>query len=426
MPQRPLLIFPAPAPASRSTLGGGGGSGNLPSHGRQVSRLEPRFELLQQSFQAGSPLAQLSPDGADPDRVVVFETVGSDMEFSRAVQRIPGMAFLGEYDADDLPPDEDFADPDDPTSPLSGRVYLIVSNQQAITQLLSLWNRYQADPNADLEHGLGRFKQVFARLRDIRRWDTRDRLEETGVLEYWREMLEHEVDPIRFEAELWFLGDPARRQTAFQSFAQAVQEVGGQCGSPVTIAPIAYHAVLVRLPKAAVESILNHEQLRLLHAEAVMHFRPTGQCQVPFPEDEEGEPRPAPPTTEVEGGLPPVVALLDGLPLENHSLLAGRLVVDDPDGWAEGYVALDRQHGTSMASLIIHGDSSFAESLVEISFVMNSWPASSSRSSSTGAAGMVPVFLGGSCFGSKSVTRTSRQFGPCTRETPWRDSLAMG
>jgi hypothetical protein len=287
--------------------------------------------------------------------VVVLETVGSVEDFSRAVARIPGMGFLGEYDVEDLPADEAFADPADPTALLSGRVYLVVSNLQAISQLLSLWAHYQADPNADLGPGLGRFKQVFARLHNIRRWDTRDRLEHTGVLEYWREMLEHEVDPIRFEAELWFLADPARRARAFQNFTQAVQEVGGQCGSPVTIEPIAYHAVPVRLPSEAVASILGQQELRLLHAEAVMHFRPTGQCHVPLREEEDLQP-PITRGAEIPGDTPSTVALLDGLPLENHALLGGRLVVDDPDGWAGGYAPRDRQHGTGMASLIIHGD----------------------------------------------------------------------
>jgi hypothetical protein len=31
---------------------------------------------------------------------------------------------------------------------------------------------------------------------------------------------------------------------------------------------------------------------------------------------------------------PPVVAVLDGMPMENHPLLDGRLIVDDPEGWA--------------------------------------------------------------------------------------------
>ena len=51
-----------------------------------------------------------------------------------------------------------------------------------------------------------------------------------------------------------------------------------------------------------------------------------------------------------------VIALLDGVPLANHRLLAGRVQIDDPDNWEADYVASERVHGTSMASLIIHGD----------------------------------------------------------------------
>jgi hypothetical protein len=47
---------------------------------------------------------------------------------------------------------------------------------------------------------------------------------------------------------------------------------------------------------------------------------------------------------------------MDGLPLQNHELLSNRLIVDDPDNWAEDYPASARIHGTSMASLLIHGD----------------------------------------------------------------------
>jgi hypothetical protein len=52
----------------------------------------------------------------------------------------------------------------------------------------------------------------------------------------------------------------------------------------------------------------------------------------------------------------PLIAVLDCLPLENHQLLSGRLIVDDPDNWASKYTSIDRQHGTAMTSLIIHGD----------------------------------------------------------------------
>jgi hypothetical protein len=52
----------------------------------------------------------------------------------------------------------------------------------------------------------------------------------------------------------------------------------------------------------------------------------------------------------------PVVALLDSLPLANHALLAGCLMVDDPDGWELIYEVKDRVHGTAMASLILHSE----------------------------------------------------------------------
>src|SRR5262249_34950077 len=52
----------------------------------------------------------------------------------------------------------------------------------------------------------------------------------------------------------------------------------------------------------------------------------------------------------------PRIALLDGLPFANHDALAGRLLIDDPEGLGENYPLSSRHHGTAMASLIIHGD----------------------------------------------------------------------
>ena len=52
----------------------------------------------------------------------------------------------------------------------------------------------------------------------------------------------------------------------------------------------------------------------------------------------------------------PVIALLDGLPLQNHQLINGSIKVDDPDDFSVNYSAKNRFHGTTMASLIINGD----------------------------------------------------------------------
>lgn len=51
-----------------------------------------------------------------------------------------------------------------------------------------------------------------------------------------------------------------------------------------------------------------------------------------------------------------MIALFDGLPLQAHRRLRGRLVVDDPDDFEEDYPATRRRHGTAMASMILHGD----------------------------------------------------------------------
>src|SRR4029450_7659944 len=52
----------------------------------------------------------------------------------------------------------------------------------------------------------------------------------------------------------------------------------------------------------------------------------------------------------------PVVALLDGLPLLQHVALRDRLMLDDPDDFQRNYRPEQQQHGTAMASLILHGD----------------------------------------------------------------------
>src|SRR5690606_19312395 len=55
-------------------------------------------------------------------------------------------------------------------------------------------------------------------------------------------------------------------------------------------------------------------------------------------------------------GREPIAALLDGMPIQNHTRLRGRLIVDDPDDLDAEYPVVRRAHGTAMASLIIHGD----------------------------------------------------------------------
>lgn len=40
---------------------------------------------------------------------------------------------------------------------LDDRIYLLGSNQQALAEVISLWDRYRADPQAKLERGLAKW-----------------------------------------------------------------------------------------------------------------------------------------------------------------------------------------------------------------------------------------------------------------------------
>ena len=88
-----------------------------------------------------------------------------------------------------------------------------------------------------------------------------------------------------------------------------------------------------------------------------MFFRPLAQSAFPgYPVEDENVP---PIDNARAAALPagePVVALLDGMPLEHHDMLEGRLRIDDEDDYARRYEPGQQQHGTAMASLIAHGD----------------------------------------------------------------------
>jgi hypothetical protein len=56
-----------------------------------------------------------------PEEVFVLETVDTVERFIRAVERLPGMEWLGEIEAEDIPPDDDFFSPWSRFSNLSRR-----------------------------------------------------------------------------------------------------------------------------------------------------------------------------------------------------------------------------------------------------------------------------------------------------------------
>jgi hypothetical protein len=320
--------------------------------------LGPRLDELEAAFETKRLTMRTTAAGLVPEDVLVLETAGTVDDFFKAASKIDGLEFLAEYDEEDVPPDDDFfVEKKGAREEYRGRVYLMFANQRAFRQLLSLWGTWQR--GEDFQRGLAKWRNVFALLRDIRPWSVRDRLEETGVLDDWRERLEWDSDQLPCEIELWFRSDELQRAAAAAHVRAKVQELEGEVVSEAVIADIHYHALAVRLPITAVQDLLDEDRrgaVALVQAEQIQFFRASGQMAGRITVDQVSplaqlldELRPDPETQ-------PVVALLDGLPLQSHRALAGRLSVDDPDDFGANYEARFRLHGTAMASLIIWGD----------------------------------------------------------------------
>src|SRR5262249_31672483 len=103
MPQLPLLLFPLPTSIGRARLGGGGGKVIAPTASEQRRRLDDKFQQVSQSIASVHPTIQ----GLEPEQVIVFETVGKDIEkLSEAAAKIAGLEWLAELDLDDYQSDD--------------------------------------------------------------------------------------------------------------------------------------------------------------------------------------------------------------------------------------------------------------------------------------------------------------------------------
>jgi len=166
--------------------------------------------------------------------------------------------------------------------------------------------------------------------------------------------LGHDAQSIRFEIEAWCFESSAKNVAASEEIHSLVRELHGNVLDERLLSEIAYHGFLVEMPAGDVRQLLGEGRPSLLLSERVMFFRPQGQAAV-----RAGEPAPHHPDAGMPQQFasgPPIVAMLDGLPLANHPRLQGRLVIDDPADLAANYPAADRVHGTAMASLIAWGE----------------------------------------------------------------------
>lgn len=369
MPERPLMLLPPPAqPMKRRNRGGGGGRPHLPDRSRQKQRLGAKFDELQTALESRRARIQAEAQGLVPEDVIVLETIGAVDDFIRAVERIPGLEWLGEIEEEDIPPDDDFFELDKdgerrPDKKMRGRLFMVFTNQRALTQILAMWKDWQ--DGKTLPRNFGRWGKLFERLRDVRRWGVRDRLYETGILDDWRTRIDHGQEVVPCELELWFRGTARQREVARNRVADLIADQKGKLIAEATVEEIGYHALLTTLPIEAINQVLDNarDETALIQCEQIQFFRASGQAGVLLPDDKSQTAIEE--TAENPSKGEPVIALFDGLPMQAHERLQDRLIIDDPDDFESDYLAAERRHGTAMASLILHGDLSEREPPLE-------------------------------------------------------------
>ncbi|EIA4709475.1 S8 family peptidase [Vibrio cholerae] len=343
--------------------------------------MAPKLKRVKDAFSEYVALTQ-SIEGLVPEKVLVLEIAGEVSSFASLLAGIPGFEILCQELQDAKYESELFYCLEkkqgiEKHKPIEKYAYLAMSSQDGLHRLLSIWERFQK--NGDLPYGQKALGRAFEQLIDMRIWDTQDRLDiqDSGgysLLTDWNERLEYlkgisSTESIPFEIELWYRSSREARELAEKHVRELITLSGGIVTSSYIFNEIGYHALIGNLPINAVEKIIDTEgkNIALMQCDEVMFFRPVGQCIV-SPALDDGIEEEKDFDHDLQGyfeeGNSPVIALLDGLPMENHHALKGRIMVDDPDDFEQFYHDPSFQnHGTSMASLIIHGDLNVSNAL---------------------------------------------------------------
>ena len=374
-PQHPLLPLPTPERGTPPT-GRGFPRNNVPSLSpdRQAQRLGPVFQRLEDVLAEDRDDLTLrnDPSSLAPERALVLELAGSQVDVQAAIRQVKGLEFLGSdetvFDSDEdfyiidrrkdkekymnQLPIEGLESPDDRSQSVHGRLYLSMPDLAALKQLLSLWKRWQA--GEDLPRNFIKWRDIFAILHSIRPWGPDDRLLQETI-SYWQEAVDADPRAMqRIEVEMWFHENRENRAVAYRRVKETIDQAAGTVIDHAVIEEVGYESVLVDVPSEEIRRLVVRKEVHLLVCDDIMFLRPQSSIDLPDAVAEV-EPEAEVPARELDA-LPPVAALLDGVPVQNHDFLAGRLDMDDPDGLEATSIVAKRQHGTAMASLIVHGD----------------------------------------------------------------------
>jgi hypothetical protein len=267
-----------------------------------------------------------------------IDDTGALQNFVDAINRVPGLEFEGE---------EDLSEDEFDRNPIA---YLFVPDARALDQILSLWRRWQA--GEAMPRGFGPWANVFSCIRNVRTWGPQDRVSRDDA-HFLADAIfgKPDTDLQRLEIELVYRANQEIARVAEESLRTLISDRGGDVISQARLPDIAYHALLADLPVAAVRDIVERDPTGLAGLDPIYSIRAQS-----LPTSLEADDATA--IVELEKPRPegePILAVIDSVPQSEHPLLRGRLVVDDPFD-LEVRATGTRLHGTSMASIIVHGD----------------------------------------------------------------------
>lgn len=364
MPERPLLHL-GPVRVERRTPGTPRRppAPITPPTARQIRRISPQIQRLEEILgrDDAALLLQADPSLMAPERALVFEVAGSLTSFAAQAERV-GFKFLGESDVE-FDPDEDFYFADDAggrltTKKVTATLYLVMPDLRAMRELLRLWAIYCE--GRDFERNYGQWKALFEQLHTIRPWGAEDRLTTGFRKELTRWLSGDRRTPFRFEVNLWYSDSADRRHVARTGLVHSLGEIGGQILHESEIIAIRYHGLLAEIPPDVFAEGEDVFLGQISNLDPVMHYFPQAMSAAEQYDDGTAELNCTPPV----GIMSACAALIDGYPFSNHSLLTDRLDIEDIFEIEERSQAANRFHGTSMASLILHGCSSDESQMV--------------------------------------------------------------
>jgi hypothetical protein len=324
---------------------------------RQAQRLAKVFTDAEKSLATYADGVDVAADprAVIPERCLVFELLGDVLEFNLAAQAL-GLEWLATEATSDDDDGEDAEADDDaakkaPENQKPQRLYLTMPTETALKRLQKQWKLYaKGEPYGD--NGQRELWKLFGYLHDLRVWSVEDRLDPT-LAAYVANILADDPDEmVTIDLDLWYRNEDERRDKTLETLTDMLEDVDGELLDQVDIPEIRYQGARIRVPGSVANDLVEGNG-RIAESKDVMTIRP----QSAYESQIEGEATPtetASEDPELTGDC--IAALLDGYPVDQHRLLADRLHIVEVDVSGSRAPAQTREHGTAMASLIIHGD----------------------------------------------------------------------